>query len=69
MRNRLKWLQFADVDPSTYYTFMKLFEQFGEAVPQLVIALTYYVRHTDYIWLEETLVFGSLPTTLGMVTI
>ena len=38
---------------------LKLFEQFGEAVPQLCIALTFYIKH--YEWQNDNdLLFGTL---------
>ena len=29
---------------------MKLFEQFGEAIPQLLLTVTYYINNVYYIW-------------------
>ena len=44
-------------------TFCKFFEQFGEAVPQLALAVTYFVHNPKYIYHQEGKVFG-VPSTL-----
>ena len=41
---------------------MKLFEQFGEAIPQLLLTVTYYINNVYYIWWTETIL--PIPTTL-----
>ena len=55
---RTKYLEFAQVDAATNNTFTKFFEQFGEAVPQLALALTYYTNNQNYINQTEFKVFG-----------
>ena len=42
---------------------MKLLEQIWEALPQLALAITYYVHNKYYIWFSETRVLG-VPTTI-----
>ena len=47
---------------------LKLFEQFGEAVPQFTIALTFYLK--NYHWLNSNeLTFGILTMTLSLGSI
>ena len=41
---------------------LKLFEQFGEAIPQLCIALTFYITHYDW---RNDLLFGTLELVGG----
>ena len=41
---------------------MKLFEQFGEAIPQLLLTVTYYLNNVYYIWWTETIL--PIPITL-----
>ena len=43
-------------------TFLKLFEQFGEALPQFILSLTFYINNDYYIKTYENLF--RLPTTL-----
>ena len=50
------------------WPILKLFEQFGEAVPQFVIAVTFYSK--NYHWLEPNeLIFGILTMTLSLGSI
>ena len=42
---------------------MKMLEQIWEALPQLALAITYYVNNKYYIWFSEPQVFG-VPTTI-----
>ena len=44
--------------------FLKLFEQIGEALPQFIIALAFYVNHKDYINAYDTVFGSSVPITL-----
>ena len=45
---------------------MKLFEQLGEAIPQLGLNITYYINNRYYVWFTESPNFLGiyLPTTL-----
>ena len=45
---------------------MKLFEQLGEAIPQLGLNITYYINNRYYVWFTESPNFLgiSAPTTL-----
>ena len=38
-------LNFTDLPINDFIKFIKMFEQFGEAVPQLLISVTFYVQH------------------------
>ena len=42
----------------------KMFEQFTEAVPQLCLAYTYYIKNVYYIWYTDFLGPLPLPTTI-----
>ena len=48
-----KWFRFfrfaTGADNSLLNSFMKLFEQLGEAIPQLILASLYYYNNYDYI--------------------
>ena len=46
---------------------MKLLEQIWEAVPQLALAITYYVNNKYYIWFTETSL--PVPTTIISMTL
>ena len=45
-------------------TFVKLFEQFGEALPQLLIALTFYVNHKYFVDTNDSFFQTNIPVTL-----
>ena len=49
---------------NTWIPFLKLFEQIGEALPQFMIALTFYVNHKSYVDSYDTLFGSSIPITL-----
>ena len=53
---------FYGIEDARDITFLKLFEQFGEALPQFMLGLTFYVNNTYFINTYDNL-FG-LPTTL-----
>ena len=44
--------------------FLKLFEQFGEALPQFMLGLTFYVNNTYFINTYDNIFNSILPTTL-----
>ena len=54
--------RFFIIDDERDLPFLKLFEQFGEALPQFMLGLTFYVNNTYFINTYDNL-FG-LPTTL-----
>ena len=49
---------------NTWIPFLKLFEQIGEALPQFIIALTFYVNHKNYVDSYDTVFGSSIPITL-----
>ena len=48
----------------TQNRIMKLFEQLGEALPQIGLNITFYCNNTYYIWFTETSGILGFPTTL-----
>lgn len=56
--------RFPTIDDARDITFLKLFEQFGEALPQFMLGLTYYVNCTYFINTYDNLFDSILPTTL-----
>ena len=51
-----------------YWPFLKLFEQFGEAIPQFVIGITFYSK--NYHWLNENeVLFAIVTMTLSLGSI
>ena len=48
----------------TQNRLMKLFEQLGEALPQVGLNITFYHNNTYYIWFTETSSILGCPTTL-----
>ena len=48
----------------TQNQIMKLFEQLGEALPQIGLNITFYRNNTYYIWFTETSSILGFPTTL-----
>ena len=55
---------FPDIDDPRDITFLKLFEQFGEALPQFMLGMTYYVSNTYFVNTNDNLFDLMLPTTL-----
>ena len=55
----------ASIFPSSnQIAFWKLFEQVGEALPQFLLAVTFYINHSDYINTYDTLFGSAVPVTL-----
>ena len=48
----------------TQNRIMKLFEQLGEALPQIGLNTTFYYNNAYYIWFTETSSILGFPTTL-----
>ena len=48
----------------TQHRIKKLFEQLGEALPQVGLNITFYCNNTYYIWFTETSSILGFPTTL-----
>lgn len=44
------------VESHSELTFLKLFEQIGEAMPQFLIAFKFYVHHTYYLDIYDAIV-------------
>ena len=72
-----------DDDTKTTLKIFKLCETFGEAIPQIAIAITFYVRHNDYILQTDfqfvvfgvtitqtavTIFFSCVSILIGIVT-
>ena len=55
---------FCDIDDPRDIQFLKLFETFGEALPQFMLGLTYYVSNTYFVNTNDNLFDFMLPTTL-----
>ena len=55
---------FSDIDDPRDIQFLKIFEQFGEALPQFMLGLTYYVSNTYFVNTNDNLFDLMLPTTL-----
>ena len=56
-RDYISVLKMPDVVEShSELTFLKLFEQIGEAMPQFLIAFTFYVHHTYYLDIYDAIV-------------
>ena len=60
----IKFLTFSTANPATITKFFKLFENLGEAAPQLALAMTYYINNQDIVYCIETEEFPYLPTSL-----
>jgi hypothetical protein len=56
--------RFPHIDDARDITFLKLFEQFGEALPQFMLGMTYYVSNTYFVNTNDNLFDLMLPTTL-----
>ena len=48
------------------YTYMKLYEQLGEAGPQVTISLIFFLYNMNHIYAHEMSLFG-IPTTLWSI--
>ena len=55
-------LNFTDLPIDDFIKFIKLFEQFGEAIPQLLISVTFYIQHISSDPRED---FTEIPFTRG----
>ena len=69
-----KHLRFSGADQATFTKFLKFFEQFGEAGPQLVIAVLFFMNHIfadDTSWEEDKWLFGyfKLPIPVTLLSI
>merc|ERR1712110_968119 len=67
----IPWLEstMSKTDPESINKLFKLFEQFGEALPQFFLALTYFIANYNFVWQseEELKMFGfytGVPSTL-----
>ncbi len=67
----IPWLEstMSKTDPESINKLFKLFEQFGEALPQFFLALTYFIANYNFVWQseDELKMFGfytGVPSTL-----
>ena len=56
--------RFPHIEDPRDITFLKIFEQFGEALPQFMLGMTYYVSNTYFVNTNDNLFDLMLPTTL-----
>ena len=63
----LNWIRFNEVDAGTHNKFMKSFEQFGEAIPQFAVALTFYLNNRAYMALNDSKILGVPTTVISIV--
>ena len=66
-RNAVRKLKFTDIDVKVHNKFMKLFEQFGEAIPQFVTSLIFYLSNLGYVHQKDRKIFGIPQTVITMV--
>ena len=52
-----------------YLELMKMIEQFGEAIPQLIIASIFFARHQDWIYENDMELFSIIPLPVPMTLI
>ena len=69
MGSWFQFFKFSAAEMSYENNFMKLFEQLGEAIPQLSLALTYYLNNQKYIWSTEPPTLGYLPVPSTLLSI
>ena len=60
--------RFSDIDDPRDLQFLKLFEQFGEALPQFVLGLIFYINNSYFIDTYDTLFGTNLEVTLVSIT-
>ena len=60
--------RFSDIDDPRDLQFLKLFEQFGEALPQFVLGLTFYINNSYFIDTYDTFLGTNLEVTLVSIT-
>ena len=76
-KDKLKGVErFPHIEDARDIPFLKLFEQFGEALPQFMLGLTYYINNTHFINTYDNIfnstllsvIFSGVSVILGLIS-
>ena len=58
-------------DQNVMLEVFKMFEQFGEAIPQVILAIVFFTRHSDWVYKNDMNLFGiiELPVPVTLISI